>query len=252
MGRLNGHVAIVTGAAQGIGAHYARALAGEGAKVCVSDILDPAKVVEEIGAAGGEAIGTIADVSKTADCEAMVAETVKTFGKVDILVPNAAVFAVLERRSFLEIGLDEWDKVVDVNVTGVYNTIRAAIPEMRKHGWGKIVNITSSTIHAGVPLLLHYVASKGAVDSFTRAIARELGDDGICVNSISPGFTFSDQIEAQREKVQFHAQLSLKNRALKRDQFPEDLVGTLLFLCSPDSDFMTGQTIVVDGGFVVH
>ena len=122
MGRLDGHVAIVTGAAQGIGAHYAKALAAEGAKVCVSDILDPAKVVAEIGAASGEAIGTVSDVSKPADCDAMVAETVKTFGKVDILIPNAAVFAVLERRSFMEIGLDEWDKVMDVNVTGVYNT----------------------------------------------------------------------------------------------------------------------------------
>lgn len=252
MGRLDGHVAIVTGAAQGIGAQYAKAIAGEGAKVCVSDILDPAATVETIAASGGEAIGTVTDVSSQDDCQAMVAKTVETFGKLDILVTNAAMFASLDRRSFLEIGNDEWDKVIDVNVTGVFKTVKAAIPEMRKNGWGKIVNISSSTIHNGVPLFLHYVSSKGAIDAFTRALAREVGDDNIGVNCIAPGLTFSDQIEEKRDELEFVRQLSLNARAFKRDQFPKDLLGTLLFLCSHDSDFMTGQSIVVDGGFVMH
>lgn len=252
MGRLDGHVAIITGAAQGIGAQYAKALAGEGAKICVSDILDTAAVVREIKASGGDAIGLVADVSKPDQCEAQVRHAVEAFGKADILIPNAAVFAEIERRSFLEIGNEEWDKVIGVNVIGVFNTVKAAIPEMRKHGWGKIVTISSSTILTGVPLFLHYVASKGAIDAFTRALAREVGDDGICVNSLSPGFTFSDRIEEQREDLSFVAQLSLNARAFKRDQYPDDLMGAMLFLCCSDSDFVTGQSLVVDGGMAMH
>lgn len=252
MGRLDGHVAIITGAAQGIGAHYAKALAREGAKICVSDILDTAAVVGEIKASGGDAIGLVTDVTKPDQCEAQVRHAVEAFGKVDILIPNAAVFADIDRRSFLEIGNEEWDKVIGVNVTGVFNTVKAAMPEMRRHGWGKIVTISSSTILTGVPLFLHYVASKGAIDAFTRALAREVGDDGICVNSLSPGFTFSDRIEDQREDLSFVAQLSLNARAFKRDQYPDDLMGAMLFLCSGDSDFVTGQSVVVDGGMAMH
>lgn len=252
MGRLDDKVAIVTGAAQGIGAVYARTLAAEGARVCVSDILDCTATLAAIEAAGGVAIGMKTDVTDLAACEDMVARTKEAFGTVDILVTNAALFAALERRSFLEIGGDEWDRVMAINTRGVFNSIKAATPVMKEKGYGKIVNISSSTIYSGVPLMLHYVASKGAVDAMTKALARELGGDGIRVNTIAPGFTMSDGIEAQRDKLQFYVNLSLTSRAIKREQVPEDLLGALVFLASPESDFVTGQSIVVDGGMIMH
>lgn len=252
MARLEGKTAIVTGAAQGIGAVYARAMAAEGAKVCLSDILDTGAAVDAIRSTGGEAIGIETDVTDIDACEALVAETVSAFGSVDIMVTNAALFAALERRSFLEIGGEEWDKVMSINTRGVFNCIKAAVPEMKKQGYGKIINISSSTIYSGVPMMLHYVASKGAVDAMTKALARELGGDGIRVNTIAPGFTMSDQIEAQRDKLEFYVNLSLTGRAMKREQVPDDLLGALIFLASPESDFVTGQAIVVDGGMVMH
>ena len=252
MGKLDGRVAIVTGAAQGIGAAYAKRFAEEGAKVCVSDILDCANVVNTITQSGGEAFGLECDVSDEAQVEDMVAKTVARWGQVDIMVPNAAIFATLERGSFLDIDVDEWDRLMAVNVRGVYLCCKAVVPHMKERGYGKIVNITSSTVQMGAPLMLHYVSSKGAVDALTRALARELGDDGIRVNSVSPGLTMSERIEAQRDKLDFYVGLSLKGRALKRDQVPDDIVGAMVFLASPDSDFITGQTIVVDGGLVMH
>ena len=252
MGRLDGKAAIVTGAAQGIGAVYAAALAREGAAVCVSDILDASGAVDRIRGPGGKAIGVQADVTDMAACENMVAETVSAFGSADILVTNAAMFAEIERRSFQEIDGDEWDRIMAVNTRGVFNCIKAVTPTMRERGYGKIVNISSSTVYSGVPLMLHYVASKGAVDAMTRALARELGDAGIRVNTIAPGFTMSDRIEAQREKLEFYVNLSLTGRSIRREQAPGDLIGALLYLTSPDSDFVTGQAIVVDGGMVMH
>ena len=252
MAQLEGKSAIVTGAAQGIGAVYAQALAAEGAKVCLSDILDTASTVDAIKNSGGEAIGLETDVTELAACEAMVAETISAFGSADILVTNAALFAALERRSFLEIGGDEWDQVMAINTRGVFNSIKAAASEMKKRAYGKIINISSSTIYSGVPLMLHYVASKGAVDAMTKALARELGEHGITVNTIAPGFTMSEQIEAQREKLEFYVNLSLASRSIKREQTPDDLLGALIYLASPASDFVTGQAIVVDGGMIMH
>ncbi len=252
MGKLDGRVAIVTGAAQGIGAAYAKRFAAEGAKVCVSDILDCTNVVDTIAQSGGEAFGLECDVSDGAQVENMVAKTVERWGKVDIMVPNAAIFATLERGSFLDIGVDDWDRLMAVNVRGVYLCLKAVVPVMKRAGYGKIINISSSTVQMGVPMMLHYVSSKGAVDAMTRALAREVGDDGIRVNSIAPGFTMSERIEAQRDKLRFNVELSLKGRALKRDEVPEDLVGAMVFLASADSDFITGQTIVIDGGLVRH
>ena len=252
MGRLDGKAAIVTGAAQGIGAVYAAALAREGAAVCVSDIMDVGGAVDRIRDAGGKAIGVQADVTDLAACEKMVAETVSAFGSADILVTNAAIFAEIERRGFEEIDDGEWDRLMAVNIRGVFNCIKAATPTMRERGYGKIVNISSSTVYSGVPLMLHYVASKGAVDAMTRALARELGAAGIRVNTIAPGFTMSDRIEAQREKLEFYVNLSLTGRSIRREQAPNDLIGALIYLVSPDSDFVTGQAIVVDGGMVMH
>lgn len=252
MGRLDGRVAIVTGAAQGIGAAYAKRFAEEGAKVAICDLLDCTNVVNTITQSGGEAFGMEVDVSDEAQVAALVARTVETFGRVDVMVPNAAIFAVLNRRSFLDIGVEEWDRVMAVNVRGVFVCIKAVVPQMKEQGYGKIVNISSATVQLGVPWMLHYVSSKGAVDAMTRASARELGDFGIRVNSIAPGFTMSEQIESQREALQFNLDMNLSGRAFKREEMPEDLLGTMVFLASAESDFMTGQTVVVDGGLVMH
>ena len=252
MARLEGKAAIVTGAAQGIGAVYARALAAEGASVCLADILDTSAAVAAIEVDGGTAIGMETDVTDETACAKMIAETIAAFGSADILVTNAALFAALERRSFLDIGGDEWDRVMAINTRGVFNCIKAAAPAMKEKGYGKIINISSSTVYSGVPLMLHYVASKGAVDAMTKALARELGGDGIRVNTIAPGFTMSDQIEAQRDKLEFYVNLSLTGRAVKREQKPDDLIGALVFLASPVSVFVTGQAIVVDGGMIMH
>jgi NAD(P)-dependent dehydrogenase (short-subunit alcohol dehydrogenase family) len=252
MGKLDGRVAVITGAARGIGAAYAKRFAEEGAKVVVSDILDCTNTVNIIKQQGGEAIGVPCDVSDERQCQALVAKAVEAFGKVDIMVPNAALFADMKRKSMLDISVEEWDRVMAVNVRGVYLTIKAVVPQMKKQKYGKIVNISSGTIHMGVPHFLHYVTSKGGVDAMTRALARELGDDGIRVNSIAPGLTMSEAIESQRTELKANVEMSLKGRAFKRDEMPEDLVGTVVFLASPASDFITGQTIVVDGGLVVH
>ncbi len=256
MDKLDGRVAIVTGAAQGIGAAYAKRFAEEGAKVCVSDILDCTNVVDTINQlgtqSGGAAFGVECDVSDEARVEAMVADTVARWGKVDIMVPNAAVFAMIERGSFLDIAVDDWDRLMAVNVRGVYLCLKAVVPVMKRAGYGKIINISSSTVQMGVPMMLHYVSSKGAVDAMTRALAREVGDDGIRVNSIAPGFTMSERIEAQRDALQPSVAMSLKGRTIKRDELPEDLVGAMVFLASAESDFITGQTIVIDGGLVMH
>ena len=252
MGRLDGRVAIVTGAAQGIGAAYAKRFAEEGAKVAICDLLDCTNVVNTITQSGGEAFGMEVDVSDEAQVAALVARTVETFGRVDVMVPNAAIFAVLNRRSFLDIGVEEWDRVMAVNVRGVFVCIKAVVPQMKEQGYGKIVNISSATVQLGVPWMLHYVSSKGAVDAMTRASARELGDFGIRVNSIAPGFTMSEQIESQREALQFNLDMNLSGRAFKREEMPDDLLGTMVFLASAESDFMTGQTVVVDGGLVMH
>ncbi len=248
MARLDGKAAIVTGAAQGIGAAYAKALAAEGAGVCVADILDPEPVVAEIKSAGGAAIGCIADVSDMAACAGMVAETVDAFGGLDVMVSNAAVFAVLKRQSFMDIDMAEWDRVMAVNVRGVFNCARAAAAAMKPRGSGSIINISSDTVMMGVPGMLHYVSSKGAVLAMTRALARELGDDNIRVNAVAPGLTMSEAIEAKREMLGENIKRSVGQRAIKREQVPEDLVGVVLFLASDESAFVTGQTLVVNGG----
>ena len=251
MGRLDGRVAIVTGAGRGIGVHYAKALAEEGAKVCCSDILDTENTVNIIKQAGGEAISNSCDVTDPDQVRAMVAETVGAFGKVDIMVTNAAIFADLQQRSFMEIPEEEWDKVMAVNTRGVFSCVKAVVPEMQKNGYGKIVNIASGTVFKGTPMMLHYVSSKGAMVAFTRSLSRELGEHNISVNAIAPGLTMSEKVvgDAQWTGIK---DANAQTRALKRDEVPEDLLGTLIYLSSSDSDFVTGQTIVVDGGSAMH
>lgn len=246
--RLEGKVAIVTGAARHIGALYAKRLAAEGARVVIADVLDDERVVREIASAGGDAMALKIDVSKEEDTLRMAEKTVDKFGRIDILVNNAAIFLGIKRRPFYEISAEEWDRVSAVNIKGPFLCAKAVFPQMKKQLSGKIINISSTTALQGTPLFLHYVASKAAVIGITRALARELGEYGICVNAIAPGLIHHEGMNAPKEFTEFQ----LKARSIQRLEAPEDLIGAIIYLASPDSDFVTGQTIVVDGGSVLH
>ena len=247
MGRLQDKVSIITGAAQGIGAEFARAFAAEGANVVLVDISSTDSIVAEIDDAGGEAIGIKADITNSESLQEMVAATEDAFGPVNILVNNAAVFASLDLKPFDQLTEDEWDLMLKVNVRGLWQTSKAVLPSMRKAGGGKIINISSGTVHKGPPGQLHYVASKSAVLGMSRSMARELGGDNIQVNTISPSLTMSEGVLANPAWEPFKKNLA-ETRIIQRDMLPTDLVGTALFLASSDSDFLTGQSVNVDGG----
>lgn len=250
--RLDGRVAIVTGAAQGIGAEYARALAAQGAAVTVADILDGQEVADAIERSGGQAMSVRADVTDAQSVRAMVDQTIEKFGKLDILVNNAALFGKLSRKRFEDIASDEWDRMMAVNVRGAFECVKAAVPAMRKNSYGKIVNIASGTVFKGAPMLLHYVSSKGAIVAMSRSLARELGPDGIRVNTLAPGLVMSENVLSNPDWNDATVQSTVATRAIKRECVPDDLCGTLVYLCSIDSDFVTGQVLVVDGGAVMH
>ncbi len=251
MAKLAGRVAVVTGAARGIGAEYAKALSSEGASVVLADILDSGPVVSEIREARGVATAVTVDVTDDESLKGMVQHALDQFGRIDICVTNAALFADLEQKPFTEIELDEWDKVLRVNLRGVFQTVKAVVPHMVERQYGKIINISSGTVFKGVPMLLHYVSSKGAIVAFTRALAREVGKHNICVNAVAPGLTMSEKLLDSEQYLKIK-DANAATRAFQRDQTPHDLVGALIFLASPDSDFITGQTLVVDGGSVMH
>jgi NAD(P)-dependent dehydrogenase (short-subunit alcohol dehydrogenase family) len=252
MSRLQGKTAIVTGGAKGIGRHYSMALAAQGARVMIADIADGSAVAAEIVVKHGadSAVSFTFDVADEASVKALVAETVKRFGGIDILVNNAALYATLNPRNYDEWDIETWDKVMAINVRGPYLMVRHVAPHMKTRGSGKIINIASGAAYKGIPRMLPYVTSKGAMLAFTRSLSRELGAFGIGVNSLSPGYILSDtgldnatHVEEERIPVR-------NSRAFKRDGYPEDLLGALVFLASSDSDFVTGQSLVVDGGSV--
>jgi NAD(P)-dependent dehydrogenase (short-subunit alcohol dehydrogenase family) len=231
-----------------LAARYCRRLAAEGAAVVIADILNGDRVVQEIKSAGGKAVALAIDVSKEEDTQRMAAQTIQAFGRIDVLVNNAAIFINIQRHPFYEISAEEWDRVSAVNIKGPFLCAKAVFPQMKEQRSGKIINISSSTVFWGTPNFLHYVASKAALIGMTRSLARELGEYGICVTAIAPGLVEHEGQNAPRAL----SELQLKERAIKRLQTPEDLLGTLVFLASPDSDFMTGQTIVVDGGSIFY
>ena len=248
MGALDGKVAIVTGAAQGIGRAIADGLAREGARLVVADL----QRAEEAASSYADGVGLTIDVSQEGDVERMASETVERCGSIDILVNNAGLYASLAMRPFTEIPLEEWNRVMEINVASMFLTCRAVVPVMRGRGGGKIVNISSGTPFRGVPFLLHYVTSKGAIVALTRALAKELGKDSIHVNCVAPGFTMSDGVKAHPEVVEKLRDVSVAARTIQRDQVPEDVVGAVVFLCTPAADFITGQTMVIDGGQFFH
>ena len=246
--RLGGKVAIVTGAGSGIGKALATRLAADGASVVVADVAKFDLAAAEIAkATGARTLGLQIDVSSEADVARLATETVKAFGRIDILVNNAAVFSSIKLKPFEQIEVAEWRKVMDVNVLGVALCCRACVPHMRKAGGGRIINLASGAPIKGVPLFLHYISSKGAVIAMTRGLARELGKDGITVNTLAPGFTLSENVAKDPTHVK-QGEVTRMTRAIQRDETPEDLVGTVSFLASADAAFMTGQTLVVDGG----
>jgi NAD(P)-dependent dehydrogenase (short-subunit alcohol dehydrogenase family) len=248
VGQLEGKVALVTGAAQGIGRAIAAGLAAEGARIVVADL----ERAEEAAGAYPDGVGLTVDVADEAAAGRMVEDTVARCGGIDVLVNNAGLYASLAMRPFTEIPLEEWRRVMDVNVASMFLTCRAAVPAMREGGGGAIVNISSGTPFRGVPFLLHYVTSKGAIVAFTRALARELGKDAIRVNCIAPGFTMSDGVKEHPEVIEQLRDVSVAARTIQRDQEPDDVVGAAVYLSGPGASFVTGQTIVIDGGQYFH
>jgi 3-oxoacyl-[acyl-carrier protein] reductase len=248
-------VIIVTGGAKGIGKVYSERLAEAGARVVIADIDGEANetLARAINGKGGQALPRATDVASPESTQAMADAAIKTWGRIDGLVNNASLMSVLARRSWFEIPVEEWDRVMAVNLRGIFLCCRAVYPQMKAQGRGKIVNISSSRVFEGTPNRLHYTTSKAGVVGLTRALAREVGADNIAVNAISPGFTMSETQVASSSNAYVAARAAMMaNKSLKRDQVPDDLVGALMFLLSDASNYITGQLINVDGGHMMH
>jgi len=250
--RLKDKVVIVTGSAQGLGKTYAQALSGEGARIVIADIIDTGDAKMSIENRGGEVLALHVDVSDEGSTNEMAKRTMERFGRIDVLINNAAIFASIVKKPFYELSGQEWDDVIRVNLKGTFFCCQAVYPHMKKQGKGKIINISSGTWFKGAPSMLHYVTSKAGVVGLTRALAREVGDDGISVNAVAPGFTESDALRENLDATRQRSLPTINSRCFKRPEQPEDIVGTIVFLASDESNFITGQTIVVDGGAVFH
>jgi len=247
--QANDSVVIVTGGAKGLGREYCLTLAERGYRVAVADISDPTAVVAEITESGGTAIGVEVDVTGENDATEMAATVAAEWGHIDALVNNAAYFTSIVKTPFDELTLKDWQMAFDVNVVGTWLCCKAVYPYMKERGYGKIVNTSSMTVPTGVPGFLHYVASKSAIIGLTRSLAREVGEYGIAVNTISPCYVPHDEGYSSRQ-VPAMAEAIMNERAFKREMVPQDLVGTLHYLVSHDSDFVTGQNLFVNGGRV--
>ena len=252
MGKLDGKTAIVTGGAVGIGRHYTEALARQGATVAVIDIGDCDAAAEAINADVSRVacLSFSTDVSDEKAVKRAISEILGSTGRIDILVNNAAIYSTLAPVSFSDIEVAQWDKVMAVNLRGPFLMVKHAAPAMIAGKYGKIINISSGTAYKGMPLMLHYVTSKGGIIAFTRALSRELGQHNICVNTLAPGLIKIDGAHANSGRKAAARDRVVESRALQRDGYPSDLIGALLFLASEDSDFITGQTIAVDGGSI--
>jgi NAD(P)-dependent dehydrogenase (short-subunit alcohol dehydrogenase family) len=251
--RLKDKVAIVTGAARGIGAAFAIGFGKEGAKVVIGDIRDGSNTVAAIEKAGGQALYVKTDVTRQDQCDALAKAAVERFGSIDILINNAGTLVTI--KPFMEVTTEEWMQVMATNTLGPFHCVKAVFPFMKDKG-GKIINVSSGTVFEGVPGLPHYISSKGAVMAFTRGMARELGDYKINVNAIAPGFTHSEGGDEFDRNKRFPSvpldEVQIPMRCIKRPAYPQDLVGTAIYLASEDSQMITGQLIVHDGGMSLH
>lgn len=250
--RLKDKVAIVTGAGQGLGAAYARRMAEEGAKVVIGEINEEnaRAVADEITGKGYEASTCQTDVSDEGSTQALAHHVAEKYGRIDILVNNAAVFSTIELKQIEEISVEEWDHLMSVNLRGVFLCTKAVIPYMKAQKRGKIINISSATVFMGKPFYIHYVTSKAGVIGFTRALARELGDWNITANCITPGYTKTEVPRGTTTPEQEKA--IINHQCIKRTGTPDDLTGPVIFLASDESNFMSGQTVNVDGGDNLH
>ena len=245
MGVLDGRVVIITGGARGLGRVYALGVAAEGAGVVVADMLDGSPVVDEITAAGGEAIAVTTDVSDEASTVAMATAATDRFGRIDVLINNAAVFSETTRGPFTDVSIAEWDRTFEVNVRGVWLCTKAVYPHMAAQGSGKVINVASNTCYKGTLGFPHYVASKSALLGLTRCLANELGPEGITVNTVSPDLIPNPDL---RPTDATSDPFVVQGRAIRRTQEPDDMVGTIIYLSSAASDFVTGQSLLVNGG----
>jgi 3-oxoacyl-[acyl-carrier protein] reductase len=245
-------VAVVTGGAMGIGFTACEALAAQGATILVADMKDAAGAAERLRKKGYKAAHADTDVSSEDDTQRMADVAMKEFGRIDILLNNAAIYSTLTLKPFEELTVSDWRKILDVNVIGQFLCCKAVLPHFKKQQAGRIINISSGVAFKGNPGMLHYVATKGAIVSMTRTLATELGDHGITVNSVAPGFTLSDGVHKNPVLAGTVAEFSVRNRALKRDMVPNDVVGAVCFFAGPHAAFITGQTLVVDGGAYYH
>lgn len=252
---LAGRVVIVTGGGSGIGRVYVQHLVAAGARVVIADIAAEAAANEsaQIVAAGGAALATHTDIADEASTVRMAESAMAAYGRIDALINNAAIMNALPRGPWLDISVDDWDLVMNVNLRGTFLCCKAVYPYMKRQGGGRIVNTSSNRVLDGTPNRLHYTTSKAGVIGLTRALAREVGDDNITVNVITPGYTASETQLAQSTDAYRQQMAALNQRkCIKRTQVPTDLVGAVLFLVSDASAYITGQTLNVDGGFLMH